>query len=216
MTGERGVRRIVGFGDRAVLVELESARWRAPLVDRIGRHLPLARVRGGLDSVLVEWAEPAAALVDRVRDAVASLDTSSGSVPSPSRTITIPVTYGGPDLQAAAAALACTAAEVVAAHRSQRWSVAMMGFAPGFGYLVPEGPPTAAWDTLARRDTPRAQVAAGSVAIAAGMSAIYPAQMPGGWLLVGRTTARLFDPDDPIRPTLLAPADMVEFTETRP
>ena len=219
MSGERGVGRVVGFGDRAVLVELASTRWRAPLVDGISQHLPQARVRGGLESVLVEWAEPAAGLVDRVREALASLGTSLTSFTSSasaSRTVAIPVIYDGPDLRAAAAALSCTPAEVVAAHRAQRWSVAMMGFAPGFAYLVPEGPVMAAWDTVRRLDTPRERVASGSVAVAAGMSAVYPAAMPGGWLLLGHTTVRLFDPGESSHPTLLVPGDEVVFTEARP
>ena len=216
MTGaSAGVRRIVGFGDRAVLVELSSPPWRSGLATRLAACLPDARVRAGMESVLVEWPEPAADLLEVTRAAIDSVGLTESALPSTSRTITIPVTYDGPDLHAVAEGLGCAPAEVGAAHRAQRWIVAMMGFAPGFAYLVPDGPPTVGWDALARLDTPRAQVASGSVAVAAGMSAVYPAAMPGGWLLLGRTTVRLFDAADLARPALLGPGDVVVFVEDR-
>ena len=91
----------------------------------------------------------------------------------------------------------------------------MMGFAPGFGYLIPIGAPLLRWDALDRRDRPRAQVPLGSVALAAGMSAVYPEPMPGGWHLIGTTTTRLFDAADLHAPTLLQPDDVVRFLEER-
>jgi len=86
----------------------------------------------------------------------------------------------------------------------------MMGFAPGFGYLIPDGRSLVDWSKLARRSDPRAEVPAGSVAIAAGMSAVYPANMPGGWHLIGQTAALVFDVDRS-PPALLAPGDVVTF-----
>ena len=45
-----------------------------------------------------------------------------------------------------------------------------------------------------RRATPRLRVAAGSVGIAGRQTGIYPRDCPGGWAIVGRTNAVLFDP----------------------
>ena len=51
---------------------------------------------------------------------------------------------------------------------------------------------------------------AGSVAVAAGYCGIYPHSSPGGWNLLGRTDAVLFDVErDP--PALLEPGTRVRF-----
>jgi KipI family sensor histidine kinase inhibitor len=81
-----------------------------------------------------------------------------------------------------------------------------IGFAPGFPYLGP----LPELLRLPRRSTPRTRVPAGSVAIAADMTGIYPAVLPGGWHLIGRTPLRLFDPHAS-PPSLLAPGDGVQF-----
>ena len=72
--------------------------------------------------------------------------------------------------------------------------VAFVGFAPGFPYLVGLPPELAA---VPRRDTPRVSVPAGSVAVGGGFASVYPRATPGGWLLLGRTSVQLFDPDRP-------------------
>ncbi|MCZ6895346.1 MAG: carboxyltransferase domain-containing protein, partial [Gammaproteobacteria bacterium] len=61
-----------------------------------------------------------------------------------------------------------------------------------------------------RRDTPRASVPAGSVAVAIQYTGIYPASLPGGWHIIGRTPLQLFDLSrDP--PSLLSAGDRVRF-----
>ncbi|HEX6614448.1 MAG TPA: carboxyltransferase domain-containing protein, partial [Rhodanobacteraceae bacterium] len=61
-----------------------------------------------------------------------------------------------------------------------------------------------------RRVAPRTRVPAGSVAIGGAQTGIYPRELPGGWMLIGRTPLVLFDPQrDP--PCLLAPGDRVRF-----
>ncbi len=68
---------------------------------------------------------------------------------------------------------------------------------------------------MPRRDDPRTAVPAGSVALAAGFSAVYPSASPGGWQLIGRTAARVWDVDrDP--PALFAPGDVVRFVDAGP
>ena len=63
---------------------------------------------------------------------------------------------------------------------------------------------------MPRLPSPRVSVPAGSIAIAGGMSAVYPAASPGGWRLIGRTTTRMWDPGrEP--PALLAPGRRVRF-----
>lgn len=150
------------------------------------------------------------AVAARVRSLLAT-PPSDGQAPG--RIVRITVRYGGedgPDLEEVAATLGLTPADVVAAHTAQPLRVMMIGFAPGFPYLGPLPPAL----QLPRRATPRTAVPPGSVAIAAGLSGIYPAPLPGGWHLIGRTTLRLFDPyAEP--PALLAPGDLVQFVVAR-
>ncbi|HWH31378.1 MAG TPA: 5-oxoprolinase subunit PxpB [Egibacteraceae bacterium] len=123
--------------------------------------------------------------------------------------VEVPVTYDGEDLAEVAARTGLTVDEVVAAHAEAAYEVAFCGFAPGFAYLT--GLPAAL--RLPRRDTPRPRVPAGSVAIAAAYSAVYPQASPGGWWLLGRTALTMWDADrDP--PALLQPGDRVRFVAT--
>jgi KipI family sensor histidine kinase inhibitor len=125
------------------------------------------------------------------------------------RTVEIPVIYGGdagPDLDSAASELGITPAQLAQRHAAGEYTVAMIGFAPGFPYLLGLDPALA----LPRLPTPRISVPAGSIGIGGAQTGIYPRESPGGWRLIGRTSRVLFDPSrDP--PSLLAPGDRVRF-----
>jgi len=135
--------------------------------------------------------------------------TADGPPLATSRPIEILVRYGGgdgPDLPGVAAQTGLTETEVVEAHAGTVYRVFVVGFVPGFPYLgiLPE------ILELPRLATPRLRVPAGSVAIAGRQTGIYPAPTPGGWHLIGRTDAPIWDPTrDP--PALLAPGDRVRF-----
>ncbi|MCB1289862.1 MAG: carboxyltransferase domain-containing protein, partial [Mycobacterium sp.] len=96
--------------------------------------------------------------------------------------------------------------EVVAAHTDTPWRVGFGGFAPGFAYLVGGDPRLA----VPRRAEPRTRVPAGAVALAGEFSGIYPRDSPGGWQIIGRTDAVLWDADR-LQPALLAPGMRVRF-----
>jgi inhibitor of KinA len=121
----------------------------------------------------------------------------------------LPVKYGGvdgPDLDHVADFHDLSPGDVIDRHTAQVYRVGMMGFTPGFAYLI-------GMDlTLAtpRLDTPRASVPRGSVGIAGPQTGIYPLESPGGWQLIGRTDQVLFNPDH--KPHfLLSPGDEVRF-----
>lgn len=123
--------------------------------------------------------------------------------------VEIPVCYGGAfglDLDAVASHAKLTPQTVIERHCAAEYRVAMLGFAPGFAYLL--GLESALH--MPRRPDPRVHVPAGSVAIGGEQTGIYPRQSPGGWNLLGCTPLTLFDPErNP--PALLAPGQRVRF-----
>lgn len=118
----------------------------------------------------------------------------------------IPVRYDGEDLDACARHAGLSVSEFVAAHTAPTYTVAMIGFAPGFPYLLGMDPRLA----KPRHATPRAQVPAGSVAIGGVQTGVYPAAGPGGWNLIGVTDFELFDPAQS-QPSSLRAGDHVRF-----
>lgn len=127
------------------------------------------------------------------------------------REIHIPVCYAecfAPDMNEVAQRLNYNPEQIVELHTAAEYKVDTVGFMPGFGYL------SALDDSLRlpRKDIPRTQVPAGSVAIAENMTAVYPNQSAGGWHLIGRTPLRLFNPDCK-DPAMLRIGDTVRFKQ---
>ena len=140
---------------------------------------------------------------------LARLRSLKGTAPATGAIVEIPVAYGGddgPDLAAVAAHTGLDPEEVVRLHTTADHVVGMIGFAPGFPYLLGLPPALA----IPRRATPRTRVPAGSVAIAELQTGIYPRTTPGGWHVIGRTPRAMFDARrDP--PALLRAGDLVRF-----
>jgi KipI family sensor histidine kinase inhibitor len=108
--------------------------------------------------------------------------------------VTLPVYYSlesGPDLELIAERGKLSVDKVIEIHLEGEYRVYAIGFAPGFAFLgeVDERIATP------RLSTPRQKVPRGSVAIADRQTAVYPAQSPGGWNLIGLCPTRMFDPD---------------------
>lgn len=119
-----------------------------------------------------------------------------------------PVVYDGPDLAEVCGQHGLDRDELVALHTAADYTVEAVGFMPGFGYLsgLPERLVTP------RRATPRPVVPAGAVGIGGSQTGVYPCASPGGWHLIGRSPARLFDLTLP-QPAILAVGDRVRFHE---
>ncbi len=133
---------------------------------------------------------------------------SEAQIPPP-REVEIPVCYGGefgPDMEFVANYHGLGVEDVIRIHSSPCYQIYMMGFTPGFPFLgvLPEILATP------RLETPRLQVPAGSVAIAANQTGIYPISSPGGWRLIGRTPLRLFRPERR-QPFLYKAGDLIRF-----
>lgn len=129
----------------------------------------------------------------------------------PGPLLEVPTTYDGPDLEVVARAWDMSTDEVVATHTSHDQVVAFCGFAPGFAYCT--GLPERL--AVARLDTPRSRVPAGSVGLAGPFTGVYPSESPGGWQLIGRTALTLWD-EARDRPATLTPGTRVRFVEVAP
>ena len=211
--------RIVAAGDAALLIELP------PRIDpetssrviAIGEAIR-ARHGSALRDVVVGYCtvtvyfDPRATDADRLAADITSL---ARDVPvraaSAGRTIEVPVCYGGelgPDLGDVASLAGCTEQEAIALHVGPTYRVYVVGFVPGFPYMAPVDPRL----VLPRRAVPRTRVPAGSVAIAAGQTGIYPSETPGGWHVIGRTWLKPYDAGR-AEPVLFRPGDDVRFRQ---
>lgn len=191
-----------------------------------GRHALLAEVAGAAEArSLATWARtrglavteivPAARTVlfdgiDSVEGLAALRAVLDGwspdAQPVAGDLVEIAVVYDGPDLGFVAERWGTDEAGVVAAHTAAEYVASFCGFTPGFSYLdgLPED------RAVPRLDSPRASVPAGSVGLAGTWCGVYPRSSPGGWRILGRTDAPLWDADrDP--PALLPPGTRVRF-----
>lgn len=197
-------------GDRAVLIELPDLNAVLDVADQL-REMRLQGVRDivpASKTVLVSAWSPRA--LARVMDAVRRIEPRADAGATSVRVVDIDVVYNGEDLHDVADLLGLSTDAVIATHTDRRWTAAFGGFAPGFAYLVTDENPL----EVPRRDSPRTSVPSGSVAIAGGYSAVYPRDSPGGWQLLGRTTAPMWDSRrNP--PNLVSPGDVVRFHAVR-
>jgi KipI family sensor histidine kinase inhibitor len=205
--------RLREVGARAVLVELgdveEVWAWYTALIAaRDDGRLPAAEeVVPGARTVLLDGVESAAA----VAAVLATWEVVRGEAPAPGPVVEIPTVYDGQDLPWVAEQWGLDVPGSVVEHSGTHLRAAFCGFAPGFAYLVGLPPSR----HLPRRATPRPRVPAGAVAVAGEYTAVYPTASPGGWHLIGRTDAVLWDPRRP-RPALIAPGDQVRFVPVGP
>ena len=159
---------------------------------------------------LLVYYDPAQTSFDGLCATLGALaEQSSRVVLPPARHVELPCCYDpefGLDLAAAAARLGLTTAELVRLHAGAEYLVYFVGFTPGLPYMagVPER------IRLPRLETPRVRVPAGSVGLGGDQFCIYSVESPGGYWLLGRTPARLYDPQA-AEPTLLRPGDRVRL-----
>ncbi len=204
------------FGDRALLIFVDNQNSIQSQIAFLKAAIPDALIRAGLKSIIVEFPKPTRKLLELKLEVFSLLSQHKPERVMPSsRTVEIDVEYVGEDLNEVSALLGCSKEYLIAAHSQLTWEVALIGFAPGMPYLIPTERSAAAhfFDQLPRKSNPRVRVPEGSVAVAVGMSIIYPTAMPGGWHLIGKTQIQLFDPTSN-SPSLLLPGDLVRFKET--
>src|SRR5436190_1394035 len=192
--------KISSLGDSALTLDFaDESSDRARLLARTlsaaerleGANLPgVMDVTCGYESVAV-FFDPARIERD-FEDKIGALVSSAGiRALRKARKIEIPVCYDDEfalDLARVASQTFLTGDAVIALHSSIEYTVACIGFVPGFPFLA--GLP----DKLCvpRLESPPTKVPAGSVAIANAQAGIYSFESPGGWNVIGRTPLRLF------------------------
>ncbi|HJQ64623.1 MAG TPA: 5-oxoprolinase subunit PxpB [Burkholderiales bacterium] len=208
--------RFLSSGDTALVVEFGERIDRAlnERVLRLNAAVRAARIPGIVETVptfrsLMVHYDPLITANAAIKAAIERLLDHGAGTARQARRWRIPACYSvhhGPDLEDVAQRTGLETAEVIRLHSATRYQVYMVGFSPGFPYMGDLPQPLA----LPRRTDPRVRVPVGSIAIAAGMTAIYPVESPGGWHLIGATPVRMFELGAP-QPALLAPGDEVNF-----
>ena len=195
-------------GERGLLVEVEDLETVHRLHAALRELDPpgVVELVPGYRTVLIV-ADPArAGVLDDLAARLPELELPPAEAVA-GETVEIPVSYDGEDLPEVASLTGLEPEEVVRRHTAPQYTVAFLGFSPGFPYLVGLDPAL----EVPRRDTPRTSIPAGSVGLAGNQTGIYPTASPGGWQLIGHTEVTLFDPArDP--PALLAPGTRLRFT----
>ena len=197
--------KVLPYGPGGWLVETgeDDVAGYAAAVRRAGRRA-IAEVVPGARTVLVRLDDPARTA--EIGTWLTSLAPQPVEVASDTAVVEVPVVYDGEDLDEVALAGGLTPAEVIDRHSAAAYRCAFVGFAPGFAYLTGLHRSL----HLPRRATPRTRVPAGAVAIAAGYTAVYPSESPGGWHLIGRTDVVMWDPGRD-SPAAIRPGDTVRF-----
>lgn len=209
--------RILSSGDTALVVEFGDAvdRRTSERVLALFERLSAAALPGVVEllptfrSLMVHY-DPVRTSRKVLVKALAPHLRGLGEAKAAARTWELPVCYErafGLDVEDVARATGLSPEAVVARHSGETYHVYMIGFTPGYPYMGDVPPPL----VLPRRENPRTQVPAGSVAIATVMTAVYTLQSPGGWHILGRTPVPLWSRERADAPALLAAGDKVRF-----
>jgi len=194
--------RVRPYGDEALLLEPADAGDVLGLAAALRGRAGVAEVVPAARTLLVR--ADAATLDDLFRRAGEIEPVPSAGAPADE--VVLEVRYDGADLAATAAELGLDPAELVRRHAAGSYVVAFCGFSPGFAYLTGLDPAL----HVPRLPEPRTRVPAGAVAVAGEFTGVYPRASPGGWRLLGRTDATLWDLDR-TPPALLPPGTRVRF-----
>ena len=203
-------------GDDAVMLDCADpgealSLYRALLAAQQERALEVDELVHGAQTVLVRGGLAGAPrlIADALDELLSGAGSADASPPEPPLTI-MPVRYGGEDLAEVASFVGMSVEQVIRRHASREYTVAFIGYSPGFAYLTGGAPEL----VVPRRATPRQRVPKGAVAMAGHYSAVYPREGPGGWQVIGQTDYPMWDLSR-AQPAALLPGGRVRFEPTR-
>jgi inhibitor of KinA len=209
--------RFLPCGDLAVSVELADeisleANARVLALEYLIRQRRVAGITETLPTyrALLVYYEPAQLGFDALTATLRALAAEARpEVLPPARHVELPCCYGGElgfELEAAATKLGLAPDELARLHAGADYHVYFVGFTPGLPYMT--GMPERL--NIPRLVNPRTKTPAGSVSIGGIQCCIYSVESPGGFWVLGRTPARLYDPAA-AEPSLLRAGDTVRF-----
>lgn len=196
--------RLLPYGERAVLVEVEDAATVLGLCAAVSRAAGVLEAVPAARTLLVRF-DPLVTTAEAVGHALETGVGGPRAEPTPDP-VELTVRYDGPDLTTVAAEVGISVQELVGRHAAAAYTVAFCGFTPGFAYLT-------GLDLslhVSRLAEPRTAVPPGSVGVAGEFTGVYPRSSPAGWRLLGSTEAQLWDAAR-LPPALLAPGTPVRF-----
>ncbi len=212
---------IIPYGDSAFLVQFATKVYSETVTNHI--HALIHSLQGhdhweevvpGYNSLLAYFCPAKFKPYEAKKVLIKALKNPVAASKSVSKTIDIPVCYGGefgPDMETIMESSGLSQQKIIKLHSEKSYTVCMMGFIPGFTFLS-EAPQLL---HHARRPTPRTIIPAGSVGIAGWQTGIYGLESPGGWQLIGRTPLNMFDKDRDA-PFLVHAGDDVKFVPISP
>lgn len=196
--------RLLPYGERAVLAEVTDPAAVLALCAEVSAAPGVVEAVPAARTVLVRF-DPLLTSAEAVGRALESC-AAAPPVGLAGEPVELSVRYDGPDLSAVADEVGISVEELVGRHAAAGYTVAFCGFAPGFAYLTGLDPSL----HVGRLAEPRTAVPPGSVGVAGEFTGVYPRSSPGGWRLLGRTDALLWDTAR-VPPALLSPGTTVHF-----
>ena len=181
-------------GDDLISIEVGSPAEAQSLAEALRQRGVWREVVAGINSVVVQFDTATIGLENARQGVENALAKGISPLELSEVLVEIPVVYGGesgPDFDDVCERTGLTAEELIALHTGTEYRVDLVGFTPGFVYVGGLDKKL----NVARRESPRQRVEAGSVGIADGRTGLYALPGPGGWPLIGRTAFRLFEPD---------------------
>jgi inhibitor of KinA len=190
------------FGERAVILEPVAADPELSEIHTICHIIEGAGYEGLTDviptykSIGLIFNEPVLDL-DEISDQLERIIVKSERPETKQRSVHVPVCYElGLDWEELEFHTGLEKDEIIRMYTEQNYTVAMMGFIPGFLYLQGLNPRI----SCPRKSEPRAKVPKGAVGIGGNQAGIYSLESPGGWQIIGRTPLSFFKPkkDPPV------------------
>ncbi|MEP7020879.1 MAG: allophanate hydrolase subunit 1 [Pseudonocardiales bacterium] len=197
--------RLLPYGERAVLAEVDDAAAVLGLGGLASNARGVLEVVPAARTLLVRF-DPRRTTAAAIGAVLRSFAGGEATDDPADAVVDLEVHYDGPDLAGVADEIGVSVEALIRQHSGVDYTVAFCGFAPGFAYLSGLDPAL----HVGRLAEPRTEVPAGSVGVAGEFTGVYPRSSPGGWRLLGRTDAPLWDTArEP--PALLTPGTHVRF-----
>ncbi|MGN8226057.1 5-oxoprolinase subunit PxpB [Gracilimonas sp. BCB1] len=207
---------VSALGEQALLIKPKQDEVSLQLIHESCRIIGESSIPGVVD--IIPAYESIAVIYDRVLNDLDSeieillkaFQYFSAENHSPQKHV-IPVCYElGLDWEEVESHTGMKRDRIIQIHLAGAYTVAMMGFLPGFLYLSGLNEEIA----CSRKQEPRSQIPAGSIGIGGKQTGVYSLESPGGWQIIGRTPLSFFDVrKDP--PTVVRAGDQVVFERIR-